>query len=60
MALSASGWEDRGLRRHSVTCLGHAGIKFAAGTYRVKNGVKIVWNGKEWVDESSGRATDPL
>lgn len=38
----------------------HTGIKFAPGTYRVKNGVKIVWNGREWIDESSGRATDPL
>jgi len=38
----------------------HTGVKFAPGTYRVKNGVKIVWNGREWIDEASGKPSDPL
>ena len=38
----------------------HTGVKFAPGTYRVKNGVKIVWNGKQWINEATGAAADPL
>ncbi|KAJ1484223.1 glycosyl-transferase for dystroglycan-domain-containing protein [Baffinella frigidus] len=38
----------------------HTGVKFSPGTYRVKDGVKIVWNGKEWINEATGVATDPL
>ncbi|EKX52174.1 hypothetical protein GUITHDRAFT_102076 [Guillardia theta CCMP2712] len=38
----------------------HTGIRFSPGTYRVKDGKRIVWNGEAWIDESTGKPTDPL
>ena len=47
-------------RRRQAGVNWHTGVKFSPGTYRVKKGVKIVWNGQEWIDEQTGQPTDPL
>lgn len=38
----------------------HTGVKFSPGTYRVKDGKMITWNGKEWIDKATGNPMDPL